>query len=114
VILVVVDRLSKYGHFAAMKSYYSSKEVAETFIKLVVKLHGFRKTIVSDRDKVFTSQFWQHLFKLSGTSLSMSTAYHLQSDGQTEALNKCLELYLRCFTHDNPKEWAKLLPWAEF
>lgn len=81
---------------------------------MVVKLHGFPKSIVSDRDKVFTSKFWRHLFKLSETTLAMSSAYHPQFDGQSEALNKCLELYLYCFTFENPKSWFNLLPWAEF
>ncbi|RZC16380.1 putative isoaspartyl peptidase/L-asparaginase 3 [Glycine soja] len=114
VILVVIDRLSKYAHFSTLKSDYNSKQVAEVFVKNIVKLHGFPKSIVSDRDKAFTSQFWQQMFKLSGTTINLTTAYHPQSDGQSEALNKCLEMYLRCFTHDSPKEWAKLLPWAEF
>lgn len=114
VIIVVVDRLTKYGHFFALKSDYDSKKVAEVFLKNVVKLHGMPKSIVSDRDKVFTSKFWQHLFHLSGTTLAMSTAYHPQSDGQSEALNKCLEMYLRCLTFQRPKQWYKALPWAEF
>nr|KYP63732.1 Transposon Ty3-G Gag-Pol polyprotein [Cajanus cajan] len=114
VILVVVDRLSKYAHFATLKTDYTSTQVAEVFMKNIVKLHGLPKSIVSDRDRVFTSKFWQQLFKLSGTTLAMSSAYHPQSDGQSEALNKCLEMYLRCFTVDNPREWSKLLPWAEF
>lgn len=111
VIMVVVDRLTKYGHFFALKSDYDSKKVAEVFLKNVVKLHGMPKSIVSDRDKVFTSKFWQHLFHLSGTTLAMSTAYHPQSDGQSEALNKCLEMYLRCLTFQRPKQWYKALPW---
>ncbi|CAH9143923.1 unnamed protein product [Cuscuta epithymum] len=114
VIMVVIDRLSKYAHLASLKSDFNSKQVAELFIKTVVKLHGFPKTIISDRDKVFTSQFWQHMFKLSGTTLKLSTAYHPQTDGQSEALNKCIEMYLRCFTFANPKEWCKLLPWVEY
>ena len=114
VIFVVVDRLSKYDHFSPLKTDYTSKQVAENFVSTVIKLHGFPKSIVSDRDKVFTSQFWQHLFRLSGTTLSMSSAYHPQSDGQSEIVNKCLEMYLRCFTFQNPKEWVKFLPWAEF
>ncbi|WVZ14925.1 hypothetical protein V8G54_012491 [Vigna mungo] len=114
VILVVVDRLSKYGHFSPLKADYFSKSVAENFVKSVVKLHGTPKTIVSDRDKVFLSHFLQQLFKLSGTSLHLSTTYHPQSDGQSESLNKCLEMYLRCFTYESPKDWAKLLPWAEY
>lgn len=112
--MVVVDRLSKYGHFMALKSDYSSKSVAEVFMSNVVKLHGMPKSIVSDRDKVFTSRFWQHLFQLQGTTLVMSSAYHPQSDGQAEALNKCLEMYLRCFTFNNPKQWYKSLSWAEY
>ncbi|WVZ06506.1 hypothetical protein V8G54_019852 [Vigna mungo] len=114
VILVVVDKLSKYGHFSPLKVDYYSKLVAEIFVKSVVKLHGIPKSIVFYRDKVFLSHFWQQLFKLSGTSLNMSTTYHPQSDGQSKSLNKCLEMYLRCFTYQSPKEWAKLLPWTEY
>ncbi|MCH81226.1 retrotransposon protein [Trifolium medium] len=114
VIMVVIDRLTKYSHFVAQKADYSSKTVAEAFMTNIAKLHGIPKSIVSDRDKVFTSTFWQHLFKLQGTSLNMSTAYHPQTDGQSEALNKCLEMYLRCFTFQNPKGWYKLLPMAEY
>jgi hypothetical protein len=114
VIMVVIDRLTKYSHFVAQKADYTSKSVAESFMNQIVKLHGIPKSIVSDRDKVFTSSFWQNLFKLQGTSLNMSTAYHLQTDGQSEALNKCLEMYLRCFTFQNPKGWFKLLPMAEY
>lgn len=103
VILVVVDRLSKYGHFMGLKTDHTSKQVAEVFMANVVKLHGIPKSIISDRDKVFTSKFWQHLFQLQWTTLAMSSAYHPQSDGQAETLNKCLEMYLRCFTSHNPK-----------
>ncbi|MCH86637.1 hypothetical protein A2U01_0007496, partial [Trifolium medium] len=110
VIMVVIDRLTKYSHFMPQKSDYSSKSVAEAFMENIVKLHGVPKSIVSDRDKVFTSAFWNQLFKLQGTSL----AYHLQTDGQSEALNKCLEMYLRCFTFHNPKGWYKVLAWAEY
>ncbi|MCH90884.1 hypothetical protein A2U01_0011807, partial [Trifolium medium] len=114
VIMVVIDRLTKYSHFVPQKSDYSSKSVAEAFMENIVKLHGLPKSIVSDRDKVFTSAFWKHLFKLQGTTLAMSTAYHPQTDGQSEALNKCLEMYLRCFTFDNPKGWYKALAWSEY
>ena len=69
VIMVVVDHLSKYAHFLPLKADYTAKQVAESFFTNVVKLHGIPKSIVSDRDKVFTSQFWQHLFKLQGTTL---------------------------------------------
>jgi hypothetical protein len=114
VIMVVIDRLTKYSHFVPQKSDYSSKSVAEAFMEHVVRLHGMPKSIVSDRDKVFTSAFWKQLFKLQGTTLAMSTSYHPQMDGQSEAINKCLEMYLRCFTFDNPKGWYKILVWTEY
>ncbi|WVZ03870.1 hypothetical protein V8G54_024676 [Vigna mungo] len=76
IIMVVIDRLSKYAYLAPLKADYNSKSVAELFINVVVKLYGFPRTIVSDRDKIFISHFWQHLFKLSGTTLNMSTTYH--------------------------------------
>ncbi|PNX92431.1 Ty3/gypsy retrotransposon protein, partial [Trifolium pratense] len=113
-IMVVVDRLTKSAHFIPMKTDYTSKTVAEAFMHNIVKLHGMPKSIVSDRDKVFTSAFWQHLFKMQGTSLAMSSAYHPQTDGQTEVLNKTLELFLRCFTFHNPKSWFKVMSWAEY
>lgn len=114
VIMVVVDRLSKYAHFAALKLGFTSAQVAEKFFDIVVKLHGLPATIVSDRDKVFTSSFWRHLFRLQGTTLHMSSAYHPQTDGQTEAVNKCLEMYLRCIVYENPRAWVNCLGWAEF
>ena len=75
-ILVVVDCLSKYGHFIALKGDYTSRFVTELFMTHVVKLHGMPKSIVSNRDKVFTSNFWNNLFQLQGTTLAMSSAYH--------------------------------------
>lgn len=113
VIIVVVDRLTKYAHFMPLKTEYTSKSVAKTFINTVVKLHGMPKSIVSNIDRIFTSRFWQHLFELQGTTLAMSSSYHPQTDGQSEAVNKSLELYLRCFTFDNPKAWTKALTWEE-
>jgi hypothetical protein len=84
------------------------------FAKMVCKLHGMPKSIVSDRDPIFMSNFWQDLFRLSGTKLRMSSAYHPQTDGQTEIVNKALQQYLRCFVHQQPKEWGKYLHWAEW
>lgn len=80
----------------------------------IFKLHGLPLAIVSDRDKVFTSHLWQELFKLLGTELRMSSAYHTQTDGQTERVNQCLETYLRCFVHACPTRWFHWLAIAEY
>jgi hypothetical protein len=69
---------------------------------------------VSDRDPVFTSKLWQELVTRAGVSLHMSSAYHPQSDGETERVNQCLETYLRCFVHTCPSKWIKWLSLEEY
>ena len=113
-IMVVVDRLTKYAHFVALKHPFTAVIVAKAFVANVVRLHGIPTSIVSDRDKVFISSFWRALFQLQGTKLCMSSSYHPQSDGQTEVVNRTLEQYLRCFAGDQPRKWFEWIPWAEF
>lgn len=106
-IMVVVDQLSKYACFFTIIHPYTASKIAHLFMESIFKLHGISNSIVSDRDKVFTSGFWKKLFRLQGIELCMSSSYHLQSDGQTEVVNRYLKTYLRCFTSQQPKQWTK-------
>ena len=114
VILTVVDRFSKAAHFIPLGHLYSAETVASAFFGEIVRLHGVPTSIVSDRDPVFTSAFWKALFSATGSKLQMSSAFHPQSDGQSEAANKVIAMYLRCSTGDRPRQWLQWLPWAEY
>ena len=81
VIMVIVDRFTKYAHFIPIKHPFTTPTIARTVFDNVVKLHGLPKTIVFDRDKIFTSAFWKELFALLGTCLIFNSAYHPQTDG---------------------------------
>ena len=83
-IWVIVDRLTKSAHFLPMKINHSLERLAELYIEEIVRLHGIPSSIVSDRDPRFTSRFWESLQKALGTKLRLSSAYHPQTDGQTE------------------------------
>jgi hypothetical protein len=91
VIMVIVDRLTKYAHFCALSHPFKASTVATAFMETVQKLHGSLKIIVSDRDPIFTGHFWTELFSCLGTELAHSSSYHSQSDGQTKIVKKCLE-----------------------
>ena len=113
-IMVIVDRLSKYAHFCALQHPFTTSKVAQIFMDQVFKLHGMPRSIVFYHDPTFTSNFWQELFKLQGTQLHLSTAYHPHTDGQREVVNKCLETYLRHFSSEKQNQWVQWLPLAEW
>ncbi|KAK4407690.1 Transposon Ty3-G Gag-Pol polyprotein [Sesamum angolense] len=113
-ILVIVDCLTKYSHFLSLTHPFTAEGVAKVFMDHIHKLHGLPISIVTDRDKVFTSSFWKEFFKLLGTTLSFSTTYHPQTDGQTERLNQCIDNYMRCMCHLRPKQWNQWLSLAEY
>ena len=112
-ILVVVDRFTKCAHFVAMKHPITVRTVAQAFTDNIFKLHGLPTVIVTDRDMIFTSNLWQHLFNKMGVKLHMSTSYHPESDGQTERVNQQIECYLWCFISAHPKKWAQRLSFYE-
>lgn len=103
-ILVLIDKFTKYGHFIPLSHPYTAISVAQLYLDQVYKLHGLPQVLISDRDRVFTSALWQELFKLSDTTLNMSSSYHPQTDGHTERLNQCLETYLKYMVQSCPKK----------
>ncbi|XP_075663135.1 uncharacterized protein LOC142632652 [Castanea sativa] len=114
VVLVVVDRLTKFVHFVPLSHPYTAAKVASLYLQYIYKLHGMLASIMSDRNPIFISHFWQELMKLQGIQLVISLAYHPQSDGHIEVVNKSLEHYLRAFAADIPHSWVKRLPLVEF
>ncbi|KAI1676227.1 reverse transcriptase [Pyrenophora tritici-repentis] len=113
-ILVVVDRLTKIKHFIACHGTCDAEEVSRLFTKHVWKLHGLPQTIVSDRGPQFVSEFWNHLTQRLGIKSLLSTAYHPETDGQTERANSFLEQYLRSHVSYLQDDWSTWLPLAEF
>jgi hypothetical protein len=112
-IVVFVDKLTKMVHFAPTTTEVSAPELAQVFMREVTRLHGVPKSIVSDRDPRFTSNFWKSLWKLMGTKLAMSTAFHPQTDGQTERANRTLEDMLRAYVNYRQDNWDEFLTAAE-
>ena len=113
-IMVVIDKLSKAAHFIPVKSTYKVFNIVDIFMKEIFKLHGIPKVIVSDRDTEFTGNLWKALFKGLGTQLNFSTAYHPQTDGQTERVNQVLEDMLRMYVMEKPGKWEEYLHLAKF
>jgi len=113
-IAVFCDRLTKMVHLARCNSDVTAEQTADLFFDNVFKLHGIPENVVSDRGTQFTSKFWRELMQKLGTELRMSTAYHPETDGQTERTNRTLEQYLRHYTSAAQDDWNKYLASAEY
>src|SRR3954454_16558554 len=113
-IVVFVDTFSKMVHLVPTRTTATAPDTVKIFFDHVFCLHGLPTSIVSDRDAKFTSKFWQSLFHTMGTRLAMSTAFHPQTDGQTEHANRTLEDMLRAYVGYRQDDWDSLLPAAEF
>jgi hypothetical protein len=104
-IMVVVDKLTKIVHFIPLKTTHKETNVVDIYMREVARLHGIPKTIVSDRDPNFTSNFWKGLFKGFRTNLNFSTAYHPEFHGQTKRVNELIEYMLRMYVMETPSKW---------
>jgi hypothetical protein len=113
-IFVVLDKLTKFAHIFSIATHYNAAHVAYFFFREVFRLHGLPKTIVSNRENKFMSTFWQELFRLVGTTLTPSTNYHPQTNGQIEIVNKWIEGYLMNYVSGQHKAWVKWFHLGKF
>jgi hypothetical protein len=113
-IWVIVDRLTKVAHSIPVRTNYKGAKLAKLYMTRIVCLHGVPKKIVSDRGSQFTSRFWKKLHESLDTQLNFISAYHPQTDGQTEMTNQVLEDMLRACALKHGGSWDKSLPYAEF
>ncbi|KAK8554298.1 hypothetical protein V6N12_031263 [Hibiscus sabdariffa] len=113
-VWVIVDRLTKSAHFIPVRTNYTVDKLAKLYISEIIRLHGVPLSIISDRDPKFTSRFWQALHDALGTSLNFSTAFHPQTDGQSERAIQILGDILWGCVIDFRGSWEDFLPLAEF
>ncbi|CAM4349732.1 unnamed protein product [Leuciscus chuanchicus] len=114
VILTVVDRFSKSAHFIPLPKLPSAKETAQVLVSHVFKNHGLPSDVVSDRGPQFASLFWKEFCRLIGASVSLSSGFHPQTNGQAERTNQIVGRLLRSLAFQNPSSWVEQLPWAEY
>ena len=113
-IWVIVDRLTKTAHFLPVKTTHTTKQYAQLYLDRIVSLHGIPKTIISDRGAQFIARFWEHFHAALGTQLLRSSAYHPQTNGQTERINQILDDMLRACVLTYNQKWDECLPLAKF
>ncbi|KAM5344467.1 hypothetical protein ACJ41O_001495 [Fusarium nematophilum] len=112
-ILVIVDRLTKFSYFIPYRESTNAEEFAYLFYYNIARTHGLPSEIISDRGPPFMSKFWQGLTGYLGINHKLSTAYHKETDGQTERMNQVLEQYLRCYINYDQTNWVEKLPAAQ-
>ena len=113
-ILTIVDRFSKAVHYVPLEKLPTAEEMTHLLTTHVVRLHGIPTDIVSDRGPQFTSRVWQSFCRGIGATVSLTSGYHPQSNGQAERANQSLEDTLRCYCEKNPSSWSSNLPWVEY
>lgn len=113
-ILVVVCKFSKMAHYTPARKDWTAGQLAEAFIREIVRLHGVPEALISDRGSVFTSRLWANLMFALKIERRLSIAFYPQTDSETERQNSALEQYLRSYVNYQQDNWASLLPLADF
>jgi len=113
-VIMVMDAVSKRVHFIPTHTMVTAEGAARLFLHYIWKLHGLPKCVVSDRGPQFVALFTKELYRLLGIQISSSTAWHSQTDGQTERVNQELDQFLCLFVNEQQDDWYDLLPIAEF
>ena len=113
-IFVVVDKLTKVAHLVPTRMSVSPSDIAQIFIKEIVRLHGIPAWIINNRDAKFTSRFWTTMCQSLGTVLNLSLAYHPKTDGQTKRVNQVIKDMLSSYCSQQPCLWLNFLPLVEF
>ena len=113
-VLTVIDRFSKMVHLIPMSKLPTAKETAQAMLSHVFRIHGFPSDVVSDRGPQFVSRFWREFCRLIQATVSLTSGYHPQSNGQAERMNQEMETCLRCLVSQKPTTWSKHLIWVEY
>uniref|UniRef100_A0AAQ4RF45 Gypsy retrotransposon integrase-like protein 1 n=1 Tax=Gasterosteus aculeatus aculeatus TaxID=481459 RepID=A0AAQ4RF45_GASAC len=114
VVLTAVDRFSKFAHFLPLPKLPTATKTANILVKEVFRKHGLPSDIVSDRGPQFTSAVWKAFCRAIGATVSLTSGFHPQSNGQAERANQKMESALRCLVSSDPTTWSSQLPWAEY